>query len=56
LASDGAHGCDAHTLGLTVDVAGASTADAHATAKLQALDIEAVTEDPQQFFVVIGVD
>src|SRR2546427_92888 len=54
-----AHGRDAHTVGHTVDVARAGAAEAHATAVLQAVDVETVTKDPEQFFVVVvvvGVD
>jgi len=51
-----AHGRDARALRHTVDVAGARTAEAHATAELQAVDVEAVTQDPEQFLVVVGVD
>ena len=56
LALDGAHGRDAGPLGHTVDVAGAGAAEAHATAVLQALDVHPVTEDPQEFLVLVGID
>ena len=56
LALDGAHGRDARPLGYTVDVAGAGAAEAQAAAVLQALDVHPVTQDPEQFLVVVGVD
>src|SRR5439155_9083063 len=56
LALDRAHGRDAHAVGHTVDVAGAGAAQPHATAVLQAVDIHAVPEDPQELLVVVGVD
>src|SRR5437764_2500039 len=56
LASNGAHGRDAHAVGHTVDVARARAAEAHATAVLQAVHVEAVTKNPEQFLVLVDVD
>src|SRR5581483_6013771 len=53
---DGAHGRDARALRHTVDVARAGAAEAHATAVLQAVNVEAVTKNPEEFLVVVGVD
>src|SRR5205085_589208 len=47
---------DARTPGLTVDVARAGAAEAHATAVLQAVHVEAVTEDPEELLVLVDVD
>src|SRR5687767_14836727 len=51
-----AHLGDAGASGHAVDVAGAGAAEAHAAAVLEALDVEPVTQDPEEFLVVVGVD
>src|SRR5581483_2631248 len=55
-ALDGAHRRDAGPLRHTVDVARAGAAEAHATAVLQAMNVETVTKNPQELLVVVGVD
>src|ERR1041385_3599485 len=52
LALDGAHGRDAHAVSHAVDVARASAAEAHATAVLQAVDVKAVTKNPEELLVL----
>src|SRR5690348_6107471 len=56
LALDGTHRRDAHAVGHTVDVARASAAEAHATAVLEAVNVQAVTQDPEKLFVLVDVD
>src|SRR5581483_9491636 len=56
LALDAAHGRDAHAVGHTVDVARASAAEAHATAVLEAVDVQPVTQDPEELLVLVDVD
>src|SRR5436853_1697070 len=48
LALDGSHRRDAHAVGHTIDVARASAAEAHATAVLEAVDVQTVTQDPEE--------
>src|SRR5688500_9456694 len=56
LALDGADRCDARTPRLAVDVAGACAAEAHTAAVLEAVNVEAVTKNPEELLVVVGVD
>src|ERR1044072_1271098 len=56
LAGHTAHRGDAGPPSLAVDVTGAGAAEAHATAVFQAVNVEAVTKNPEELLVLVGVD
>src|SRR5687768_2693122 len=56
LTFDRAHGRNARALGHTIDVAGADAAQAHTAPVLDAIHVQAVTKDPLEFLVLVGVD